>query len=253
MLDVENTGYEGKFDFSRREPETVYMLATVPRTGSSWLSHVLWQTGCLGAPLEYLNFDKGGPYFFAHKAPEEQLALWRSVQRRRTSPNGVFGFKCFLTELQALREENPQLLAAVRPRKVVYLARRDRIAHAVSYARARMSGIWRAEQERDGPPRLEYSQQALEMAEDALDAHAAGWEEMFRRLGVEPLRLWYEDALANPAEVADRIAAFVGVSIVPGAAVTVPAVRRQSGPQSREWAERYARSRGAGAGAAARP
>ena len=63
MLLGVDTGYEGSFDFPRRtaSPERTYLIATVPRTGSTWFSHLLWQTGCLGAPLEYLNFDPGGP------------------------------------------------------------------------------------------------------------------------------------------------------------------------------------------------
>ena len=54
MLQGLDTGYEGKFDFApRREPPSrPYLLASVPRTGSTLLSHLLWRTGCLGAPLE---------------------------------------------------------------------------------------------------------------------------------------------------------------------------------------------------------
>jgi hypothetical protein len=32
-----------------------YMVATIPRTGSTYLCHRLWRTGCMGVPLEYLN------------------------------------------------------------------------------------------------------------------------------------------------------------------------------------------------------
>jgi LPS sulfotransferase NodH len=250
MLEVEESGYEGKFDFPRRDrrPDMAYMLATIPRTGSTYLSHLLWRTGCLGAPLEYLNFDKEGPYFFAHKSQEEQLWLWRSVLRRRTSPNGVFGFKCFLMQLQALRESNPTLLSEVRPKRVVYLGRRDRIAHSVSYARASMSGVWRAEQEKGGMPELRYSQEALEMAENGLEAQAAGWDEMFRGLGIEPLRLWYEDVVADPVGAARQVADYVGVPLLPNAEVRVPAILKQSASETASWAARYAESKGAAQG-----
>ena len=85
-----DTGYEAKFDFPVRVagPERPYLLATVPRSGSTYLSHVLWRTGCLGAPLEYLNFDPAGPWGFANGSPAEQQRLWLSAQRIRTSPNG---------------------------------------------------------------------------------------------------------------------------------------------------------------------
>ena len=96
LVDID-TGYEGKFDFPARAqgPEITYLLASAPRAGSTHFSHVLWQTGCLGAPLEYLNFEPLGPYGFAAASPSVQLQLWRSVLRRRCSPNGVFGLKAF--------------------------------------------------------------------------------------------------------------------------------------------------------------
>src|SRR5437762_273022 len=157
MIEGIETGYEGKYDFPARAdaPGLVYMLASVPRTGSTWLSHLLWQTGCLGAPLEYLNYEPAGPYGFANRSASQQQWLWRSALRRRTSPNGVFGLKCFPVQLQQLQETNPELLNEVlasvlsvqHPPCVVWLSRRDRVGHAISLARATLSGVWRKEQE----------------------------------------------------------------------------------------------------------
>jgi LPS sulfotransferase NodH len=252
--DIE-TGYEAKFDFPPTEgrPEIAYLLATVPRTGSTYLSHVLWQTGCLGAPLEYLNFEPASPYAFAAGSPERQQQLWHSVVRSRTSPNGVFGLKGFQLQLQDLHRTNPPLLAAVlstvlppkRPKRVVYLGRRDRIAHVVSYARASMSGIWRKEQEQGESREIEYSQDMLDAAERGIDVQEARWEQMFRDLRIEPLRLWYEEVIARPADAARQVADYLGVSLDPSAAVQVPPILKQSEGGASAWIERYAQSRGA--------
>lgn len=248
LLDVD-TGYEGKFDFPRREapPELVYMLASIPRTGSTYLSHLLWQTGCLGAPLEYLNFEPSGPYFFASHSADNQMRLWRSLLHRRTSPNGVFGIKIFPVQLQALQQGNPALLAALRLDRIVYLDRRDRTAHIVSYARASQTGVWRKEQEKDLTAPPAYSQEALEMAERGIEVQLAGWERMFRDRGIEPLRLWYEDVVARPEDATRQVADYLGVALVPGAEVAVPPVLKQSGAGSEDWGARYQRSKGAGA------
>src|SRR3954452_13784534 len=74
MLDHIDTGYEGKFDFAPRVagPERAYLLASLPRAGSTHFSHVLWRTGCLGALLEYLNFQPAGPYGFAAASADLQ-------------------------------------------------------------------------------------------------------------------------------------------------------------------------------------
>jgi LPS sulfotransferase NodH len=252
MLDGIETGYEGKFDFPARaqQPEAAYLLASVPRAGSTYFSHVLWRTGCLGAPLEYLNFDPAGPYGFAAKSAEMQHQLWRSVLRRRTSPNGVFGLKGFLMQLQALQQSNPPLLEDVLatllppsgPRRIVYLRRRDRIAQTVSYARASMSGVWRKEQEAGDAPVLEYSQELLEAAERGIAFQEDAWEQMFRDIGIEPLRLWHEDVLADSAGAAGEVAGHLGVAIAPNAAVDIPRIVKQSVGAAPSWIERYGRS-----------
>jgi LPS sulfotransferase NodH len=244
LVDVD-TGYEGKFDFPRRaaEPDLVYMLASIPRTGSTYLSHALWRTGCLGAPLEYLNFEPSGPYYFASHSPDAQTRLWRSVLHRRASPNGVFGFKCFPVQLQTLGQQNPALLAALRPSRIVYLTRRDRLAHIVSLARATVSGVWRKEQEQAAAQRIHYSEEALEAAERGIAVQEAAWEQMLSDLGIEPLTVWHEDALADCSAVVDAVANYLGVSVDPVAAVEVPEIAKQAEGNSHEWAERYARSR----------
>jgi LPS sulfotransferase NodH len=259
MLSGIDTGYEGKFDFPPRpgRPATPWLLATVPRTGSTWLSHLLWRTGCLGAPLEYLNFDAAGPYGFAAASPDLQRDLWRSVLSRRTAPNGVFGLKCFPMQLEALVAGNPPLLAEVMAlllprgggaRRVVHLVRRDRAAHAASYARATLSGVWRKDQPGGEAADPAYSPAAMATAERWLDTQAAAWEAMFAALGIAPLRLVYEEALAAPEETAARVADFLGVTLDPAAAVAVPAIEKQGGGE--DWAARYAADRGAPAGAA---
>lgn len=255
MLTQIDTGYEGKFDFTPRhdKPQRTYLLASVPRAGSTYLSHLLWRTGCLGAPLEYLNFEPAGPYGFASGSVEMQRRLWRSVLRRRCSPNGVFGLKAFAPQLEQLKRKNPPLLDEVlamvlppgQPRRVVYLRRRDRLAQTVSYARATLSGVWRKEQEDSGPPAVHYSEEALESAERGIAHQEAGWEQMFAELKIEPLTVWHEDALADGDAVARAVADYVGVSIDPTAAVAVPAIEKQAEGDSRDWADRYARSHGA--------
>jgi LPS sulfotransferase NodH len=253
MLEGIDTGYEGRFDFlaAAEPPKITYLLASVPRAGSTLFSHILWRTGCLGAPLEYLNFDPAGPYFFAANAPDAQRELWRSVLKRRTSPNGVFGLKAFPTQLQALHGSNrallAEVLAAMLPRcgqrRVVYLRRRDRVAQAVSLARAAMSGVWRKEQEGSEAAPLEYSDEALQAAERGIAFQEELWERMFRDLALEPLRMWHEDILANPAEAAGRVAAYVGVQIDPSSAVAIPQIRKQSRGDADSWAKRYAATR----------
>ena len=242
-----DTGYEAKFDFPAREsgPDRSYLLATVPRSGSTYVSHLLWRTGCLGAPLEYLNFEPTGPYGHANASPGEQRRLWEAALRRRTSPNGVFGLKGFPPQFEALAKENSDLLARVMRQivpsrtasRVILLRRRDRTAHAISYARAILSGIWRHEQEGDQRYEPAYSSVAVERAERLIEVQEAAWQAMIADLKLAPLVLYYEDILAEPRAAIAAVAKFIGVEIDPAAEVDVPAIRRQSQEGARAWAE----------------
>lgn len=247
-----DSGYEGRFDFPPRSarPERTYLLASIPRAGSTYLSHALWRTGCLGAPLEYLNFEQAGPYGFASKSPSMQRQLWQSVLKRRCSPNGVFGLKVFPIQLELLNHDNPALLEEVLSvmlpkageRRIVYLRRRDRVAQTVSYARASMSGVWRKEQEDDGAPPIEYSQEALDSAERGIAFQEEVWARMFADLCIAPLELWHEDVLADPSATARQVADYLGVKIDPASIIKVPEIVKQSEGTSRGWVERYAAS-----------
>jgi len=253
MLDNFNTGYEGKFDFPPRSepPERTYLLASVPRAGSTYFSHLLWQTGSLGAPLEYLNFEAASPYGFASNSAALQHELWRSVLRRRSSPNGVFGLKAFPQQLEGLQQTNRALLTDVlatilprdRPRHVIYLRRRDRVAQTVSLARASLSGVWRHDQEQPGTSQPAYSQEALEAAERGIALQEDVWASMFADLRIEPLVIWHEDMLASPENEAQRVAGHIGVGIDPGAHIEVPQILKQTPGDARAWAETYSRAR----------
>ena len=244
------TGYEPRFDFPYRAeaPKQFYLFASVPRTGSTFVSHLLWGTGCLGAPLEYLNFLASGPYHFAQSDPLAQLELWNSALHRRTSPNGVFGIKCFSLQLRELQRSNPKLVMDVlgtllskgAAAHVVQLKRRDRVAHAISYARAALSGVWHKSQEGAGGLGVDYSGQAVDHARLLLDQQEADWQRLFEEIGVQPLVLWYEEVIERPEDMVSKVASFLEVKLDPEASIRVPAIEKQSEVDAKLWAELYA-------------
>lgn len=250
MLEDIETGYEERYDFPYREaaPERAYMLATVPRTGSSYLSHLLWRTGCLGAPLEFLNFLPTGPARLAIADPHQQTALWRTLLHLRTSPNGIFGVKAFSLQLRELQQRNPVLLREVfamlllrgADTRVIRLRRRDSMAQAISYARAALSGVWRKEQEKGGSATVDYSEAAVDQARAALDRQEADWDLLLDELKIDPLTLWYEKVAEQPEEAVRTVAAYLGIELDPSARLAVPTVERQSDDDSKRWSARYA-------------
>jgi LPS sulfotransferase NodH len=252
MLEGIDTGYEAKFDFPAREgpPPRPYLFASVPRSGSTYVSHLLWRTGCLGAPLEYLNFEPTGPYGFAHEAPARQHDLWQSALGRRTSPNGIFGLKAFPEQLEQVHRQNPRLMVEVMRlmlgrgpgSKVVQLRRRDRTAHAISMARAMLSGIWRKEQEGEDRPEPEYSELAVTRTAALIEQQERGWAEMYQGLGILPLVVFYEDVLADPPGFVAAVAGYLGVELDSSAEVVIPEIERQSQKGAQAWAAAHSKT-----------
>ena len=249
VLEGIETGYEERYDFPQRShlPERLYVIACVPRSGSTFLSHILWQSGCLGAPLEYLNFLPTSPYSFVSDDPAGQIALWRSVLHRRTSPNGVFGLKCFPAQLRILQQANPPLCLEVLTRmfprdgtvRAVRLKRRDRIAHSISLARAMRSRVWRKEQEGAQGAQVAFSKEAIDDALAIIDHQEREWDSLFAGTGAAQLTLWYEDVVESPAKAVGAVAEFLDVVLDPAAAVEVPQVQQQSQEDPRLWAQMY--------------
>lgn len=224
-------------------PARPWLLATVPRTGSTFVSHLLWGTGCLGAPLEYLNFEPSGPYGHLADDPAGQQRQWREVIARRTSPNGVFGLKAFPLLMEDLGRMNRPLLAEVMRMmvpegsgaRVVQLRRRDAKAHAVSYARALLSGVWRKEQESEEQVDPDFSRTAFDRAERLIVSQERAWQDMYAGLGIDPLVIWYEDVLADPEATVAAVAEYLEVRIDPSASVDVPLIERQSRRGTARW------------------
>jgi trehalose 2-sulfotransferase len=122
---------------------------------------------------------------------------------------------------------------------VVYFRRRDRTAHAISYARAILSGVWRKEQEHAAMVEPDYAPVAVERADRLIDEQETSWEAMFADLKLTTLTLWYEDVVADPAGAVAEVAAYLGVALDPGAEVAIPMVMRQSQDGARVWAAKH--------------
>ena|SRR5690554_247963 len=95
--------YEDQFseqrDFVESTPvKKTLVIASTPRCGSHMLGHLLYQTGAFGFPLEYAN-PRNLKEWHRRFALEDQREVFRNIQTKRTSPNGVFGVKLHYSHL----------------------------------------------------------------------------------------------------------------------------------------------------------
>ncbi len=230
--------YSGAMDFPSASalPGVHYMIATTPRSGSTNLALRMWKTGLLGAPMEYLN-----PAHISDLSrrlgARGPMDYWARLQGVRTSPNGCFGFKAFVTDFRYIAQTTPDLLPHLRADRVIFLYRRNVDAQAVSLARAIQTGSWFSTVEERQPP--EYDFAAIQRSERNLVDQNAKWAKILEATAADVMRVSFEDYMAAPAATISQLQAFLGID-GEAANLDLPGLEKQSDATSRAWQERYA-------------
>src|ERR1700753_662009 len=112
-----NARFGDRYDYPPIEgsPRLQLMIASIPRSGSTAFCNDLWNTGVLGAPMEYLNLKWLGQQGRWGKEIGDLLEYWRTLQTIRTSPNGVFSYKMFVGNYFSVLKCCPELLPSLAP------------------------------------------------------------------------------------------------------------------------------------------
>jgi LPS sulfotransferase NodH len=239
--------YDKAYDFPNMEgePKLAYMIASIPRSGGTHFGLALWRTGCLGAPLEYVNLKDGG-WLFRRLSGGDPTTYWKALTAARTSPNGVFGFKAFVHDFSLIADKYEALLPAIAPSKVIYLRRRDRVAQVLSYARAAQTEVWFHDDKPAAEP--EYDMGLLKKAEQWVDRQERQWRSFFHIKKITPLEVFHEDFLERPEATLTTIADFLGVSLDRSQQLFIPEPRKQSDEITEVWRKRYEMDREAALG-----
>jgi LPS sulfotransferase NodH len=220
-----------------------YCILSSPRSGSTLLGRMLYETRMAGDPQEYLN-----PRLLAYerdRTNNQQMGLQtflNSIQKRRTSPNGVFGIKSHYHQLLgALRITKPDertLKWLKQYQGLVWIRRRDRIAQAVSQAVGLATQVWSSEDPKYNEVKntdLKLSDAQLFNALSAIGRDDLGWESLIKAGKLEVLEVWYEDLAANYAEESMRVIRYLGLEDqVPN--IPPPPLEKQSSPQNEKFA-----------------
>jgi len=245
------------------EAQCNYVVASTPRTGSTLLCRLLWDLGRVGAPKEYLNpmqmrdweirlgesawqrFICGclrGPAVgllrLRRWTPEELRRYLERIRERRTSAGGLFGIKLHRHHFDQLFGPGKAAFdEVVSPRQWIFLRREDRVAQAVSWARALQSGRW-ASHQKFGLP-VVYRRRQIQRLIELVDVQEAAWETFFSAHEIEPLRLRYEDLSEDREQSLRNVLDFLGVEGAAEIALPDPDLERQSDDINQRWIERF--------------
>ncbi len=213
-----------------------YAICTAPRSGSNLLCQYLASTDVLGRPLEYFNWQgrRGNEDPTYPKDPAAQI---HRILTRGATKNGIYGVKLFYyqhTETSATldwRHALPNL-------SYIYLKRRDRLAQAISWARATQTSQYRSTHIRRAEP--VYDAKLIQQRLDDLNQEYAEWLAFFSHWNIAPLTLVYEDFVCNPQLAVDAVARLLGVPSPPIAPERIDlAIQRDA--LNEDWRERFTR------------
>ena len=226
------------------------LIAMLPRTGSTALCSLLEATGVLGAPREYLN-PRGPLKPWARRLSAFDLDEYvAALRRERVTPNGVFALKTLYPDLEPLLQRGP-LSESLGRLSVVYLTRRDLVAQAVSAYIAAASGVWHRDPQGDlfrsrggGDPDPPYDEAAILDERDALLRQQEAWESFFSEHSIEPLRITYEQFVADANGTVAAIAEHVGVVWSGELSIDAAATAKLADERNRRWAERLRERQG---------
>lgn len=236
-------------------PRRSYLLCTTVRTGSTLLCELLTSTGLAGHPSELFS-PPGRRTLAGTWGTPTVTAYVDELLRRLVTPNGVFGAKVgipALTDLlEHLRAEGDdasahELLAEAFPGlRYVWISRRDRVRQAVSWERAVQTGLWT---HTGAPPpivvpRPRFDAAAIRRRIDAIERDERWWADLFAEAGVGPVRVFYEDLVADGAAVVRRVLDELGIDTAGPLWLSAPRVRRQADARSERWVQRYHQAAG---------
>jgi LPS sulfotransferase NodH len=169
-----------------------------------------------------------------------------------TTPNGVFGAKLMWGYLgdfaDLLRGIDglaglpiPELLDRVFPGlRYIQITRRDKFRQAISLWKAVQTQEWRRDDEGDliDRPEPQFSFRAINYLVRLLTAHDASWDAYFLGLGIEPIRITYEELARYPEPVVRRILEEFGIPAPADLTIPTSRLKIQADEQSEQWLER---------------
>ena len=252
------------------DPKTSLIIATMQRTGSSWLSAQLAATGVAGNPREWLQPETILRWGVSHRLPvmklqrAPQLALHRAGRRTHderlfiksvrpgslpgyvaalrdaeSTPNGVFAMQCHWDQWTLARDTWSLPASAFGPDQVwLHHWREDRFEQAVSWTIARQSDQWNSTMRARSEP--VYDADAVLLRFELADRYHHEWLAYFAAHDIRPLQLTYEQLMEDSPS---RLHTILSAISSEATAVTddAPRLRIQRDERSEEWLARFTR------------
>jgi LPS sulfotransferase NodH len=158
----------------------------------------------------------------------------------RTSKNGVFGAKAHFHDFETALRKSPTMLDALSPITYIFMDRRDKLAQAVSMARAMQTNSW-ISLAKPETGKLRYDRELISQCLGKHEMQRLGWMRWFEANDINPFVVVYEEMTANPAGVVRSILEYLDVQDDEPNDIRLPPIEKQSDDTNEEWVARFQR------------
>ncbi len=217
-----------------------YAICLVPRSGSTVLAHLLKNTGRFGFPNEWMAVALAEGEARETGSPDWDT-LFRRVMARYASDNGVSGIELALAHLTWGRQATGRPDILDPGWTYFYLRRRNIVRQAISMHVAHQSGVLHSFQmtddSRKGRDAVLYDTPAIRSWIKFLQDEELKWEREFGRMGIEPIRLYYEDITARPERAVRLFSNVLGLPETP--TIKTSTIERIGTSRTDDWEARY--------------
>ena len=200
------------------------------------LGHALYRTGLLGFPLEYAN-SRNLAEWKQRLAKDSLHEVMDEIQKRRTSPNGVFSIKIHYGQIAQFGGFG-NLVRMFPDSYYVLLTRSDVLRQAVSLSMARQTGVWMSGQGGKGED-ARYDFAEIDECLRRTILHNSSWRYKLAATGCRYIEMDFDQVRDDLACAIHRIAEFIGITM-PAQNIPSEQVTRQQGSNTNdEWANRF--------------
>jgi glutamate-1-semialdehyde 2,1-aminomutase len=217
-------------------PRICYAVCATPRCGSSLLCELLCNTGIAGAPTEFFDPEMQEKFRLAWGLPSFDAYL-QTLLEKKTGPNGVFGFKVHWEQYE--RFLGGRDARALFPNlHIILMTRNDRLGQAISFWRAVQSNQWASGDVASGRE-VRYDREQIQAFLTKIETEEHTWEALFAATGIEPIRVVYEELVADPVTHVRRVLGALSVQVPEDLRIPPPTLQKQADALSERWRGRF--------------
>lgn len=204
-----------------------------------------------GKPGEYLkhirsicNAGRPGQYLKEHKLGT--LSSLAEVIRTKGEAGGVIGVRIFWPQVVEVMESsiglftNPldfldQFLELIgSPPRFVFMDRKDKNRQAISHYKGSVTGQWFVRGNEEIKREVDFDPIQIYDHKVQLLMQSAMWEQYFKTRHIVPLKIWYEDLVADMKGTVNKFMKFMKIRCPANYAFTQPQHRRQADKSNEE-------------------